>query len=90
MTQQGQHGFDTAVYTQTDPLGGNTGPGAKSVVYDCVALLQSGESGTGAQVGRQSASANHRPLPDLQAATAQEAQHSLDSLTFCVTTLTIG
>jgi len=29
------HGFNTVAYTQTDPPGGNTGPGAESDIYDC-------------------------------------------------------
>ena len=34
VTQQGQHEFDTTVYTQTSTPGGGTGPGAESDVYD--------------------------------------------------------
>jgi len=29
-THRGQHGFDTAAYSLTDPPGGSTGPGAES------------------------------------------------------------
>ena len=36
VTQQGQHGFDTTVYTQTSTPGGGTGPEAKYDVYDCL------------------------------------------------------
>ena len=36
VTQQGQHGFDTAAHTQTDPLGGSTGPGAESDINGCL------------------------------------------------------
>ena len=32
----GLHRFDTAAYTQTDSLGGSTGPGAESDIYDCL------------------------------------------------------
>jgi len=42
VTQQEQHGFDTAAYAQTDPQegGSKTGPGAESDTYDCLVCLK--------------------------------------------------
>ena len=33
-----QQGLDTAAYTQTDPVGGSTGLGPESDIYDCVVI----------------------------------------------------
>jgi len=36
LTQRRQQGFDMVVYTETEPPGGSTEPGAKSDIYDCL------------------------------------------------------